>query len=329
MTFGGGAPRMTSPSIHLFTVAWERVWGHRSLLRGSFNLLARVVRPDVEQQKETNKHVLLLNKFLTNVTAAIVERQGFRQRQYEVDLNQLTQRNMTTGTVRRIRRREEVDGLAASIWELQRQLWAETRQKEQYMYSMNAERSWRLCLENELSSLSTKADELTTVIDNHADENEKLKMQLSQQILSQLPNCSTLAREFVHRRLDPHDPKFVAMRDYFLQSMAYHRECFNSPNWCPRPVVEVTRIDEVVNPNRQRAYETARGGEILQRNPHGCTAIPGVTAFKCIVEDDCVDLNEYLLFHGCPLPRVDDIAWHGIDPQRGGEAVGSMLREPC
>ena len=129
----------------------------------------------------------------------------------------------------------------------------------------------------------------------------------------------------MQRALKRYDPKFTALRDYFLQSMASHRRSSQSGQWCPRPDVEVTDIVEVVNCNKQRAYETARGGEVLHRNSHSCCAIPGVTAFKCTVEDGCRDLNEYLLFHGCPRHRVDDIARRGIDPQRGGETTGSLF----
>ena len=109
------------------------------------------------------------------------------------------------------------------------------------------------------------------------------------------------------------------------QYAASHRAHFKSIQWCPPPDVEITDIAEIVNSTKQRAYETARSGETLQRNPHGCHGIPGITAFKCVVDDGCADLNEHLLFDGCPRQSIDDIARRGIELQRGGDVAGSMF----
>ena len=108
-----------------------------------------------------------------------------------------------------------------------------------------------------------------------------------------------------------------------VRSMASHRESFGSPNWCSPPEVAITRVAEVINPTRQLLYETARK-EVLQRNPQGCTEIPGIKASICLQEGG-VDLNECLLFHGCPCHVADQVARDGLDPQRGGESAGALF----
>ena len=287
-----------------------------------------------------------------------------------MDLAEFTQRSTTTGTVRLVRRREEVDApallaatqnildeksrsienqkttnsmLEASNSELKRKLEEESSKRKKEKEKRRKQRTdlqakierrdkqlaeansqhaeEKKTLEVELWWWKVEAQSQLSV----AEEKATLQQHLSRQILSQLPDCSTLRWDYAKRRLEIDDPKFAVLRDYFLQSMVSHRRSKKSSQWCPGPDVEVTYVEEVVNPARQRAYETTRSNDILRRNHHGCSAIPGITAFKCTVEDDCRDLNEYLLFHGCPQHRVDDIAWHGIDPQRGGEAVGSMF----
>ena len=63
----------------------------------------------------------------------------------------------------------------------------------------------------------------------------------------------------------------------------------------------------------------------MQRDPQGCEAIPNIAALKCGSAHASVDLNEHLLFHGCPLEACKGIARQGLNPQRGGEAVGSLF----
>ncbi|CAE7828589.1 TNKS2 [Symbiodinium sp. CCMP2592] len=110
----------------------------------------------------------------------------------------------------------------------------------------------------------------------------------------------------------------------FLESMASHRQHLHSGRFCDPPKVEITRICESINPNIQEQYLHARK-LLVQRRPDGCTPLRGITAFKCAVECGHVNLNEYLLFHGCPMGAVQSILENGLDPQRGGEAAGSMF----
>ena len=147
------------------------------------------------------------------------------------------------------------------------------------------------------------------------------------QMLSSLTDVSTLCSgsSCSIRCISHVHPKYNALRNLFLRSMTCHREDYRSNRWLSPPRVNVTRIYEVANRTRQLLYEAARSGEVLHRNKSGCNAIPNIKAFKCTVEPGCVDLNEHLLFHGCPLHSVEDIARRGLDPQRGGEAVGSMF----
>ena len=77
------------------------------------------------------------------------------------------------------------------------------------------------------------------------------------------------------------------------------------------------------NPTKQQLYETARKNA-LERSPDGCSTIQGMSAPFCR-EDGMVNLNEYLLFHGCPYQVADHVARHGLDPQRGGEVVGAVF----
>ena len=180
-------------------------------------------------------------------------------------------------------------------------------------------------LTGDIADLQRQLSQQTESVACQKKEKDVLRQHLSRQILSQLPDCSTLARDYIRRRLEQDDPKFAALRDCFLQSMTSHRLHYKSDHFCQVPDVEITNIDEVVHPTKQKAYDAARSGEVLQRNPHGCSVIQGIKAFKCAAEAGCLDFNEYLLFHGCPWHRVDEIARRGIDPQRGGEAVGSMF----
>ena len=90
--------------------------------------------------------------------------------------------------------------------------------------------------------------------------------------------------------------------------------------------VEITAIEEVVNSNMQSLYEAARTGEVRERNPQGCAEIQGISAWKCSTgKSGQVDLNEYLLFHGCPEGQIESTARSGFDPQMSGTAVGAMF----
>ena len=117
--------------------------------------------------------------------------------------------------------------------------------------------------------------------------------------------------------------KFTALEHIFQSSLVSHRLERQSQKWCLPPNVTVTRIVEVQNPARQGLYEAARR-EVLQRDPSGCPGIPNMEALNC-AEPGSVNLNEHLLFHGCPVPKCELIARRGFDPQRGGEAVGAMF----
>eukprot|EP00439_Symbiodinium_sp_Y106_P052350 s743_g7.t1 len=76
----------------------------------------------------------------------------------------------------------------------------------------------------------------------------------------------------------------------------------------------------------QSLYEAARPGEVRERNPQGCSDIQGTCAWKCSSgKSGQVDLNEYLLFHGCPKGHIESIARSRFDPQLSGTAVGAMF----
>ena len=121
------------------------------------------------------------------------------------------------------------------------------------------------------------------------------------------------------RELLRSQPDFDTLVRIFKESMTSHRKSFDSDEWCPKPMVEVIKIEEVVNPLKQRLYEVAQD-EVGSRNPLGCGPVPGIGAPKYHPPIGHVDLNEYFLFHGTNYDNVRQIIEHGLDPQRGGSA---------
>ena len=119
-------------------------------------------------------------------------------------------------------------------------------------------------------------------------------------------------------------PEFNTLVRIFKESMTSHRKSFNSSEWCPKPMVEVTKIQEVVNPYKQRIYEAAQK-EVVSRNPSGCGRVPGISAQRHDHSVGQGGLNEYFLFHGTKYDQVDQIIDYGLDPQRGGEAAGALF----
>ncbi|CAE7302638.1 unnamed protein product [Symbiodinium sp. CCMP2456] len=124
----------------------------------------------------------------------------------------------------------------------------------------------------------------------------------------ELPDTATLSNaanlpsgnsKYLRRPLHRLHPEFRALQDMFLKSMVKHRASRKSDVWCEPPNVEIAAIEEVANSNMQSLYEAARAGEVRERNPQGCEAIQGISAWKCSSgKSGQVDLNEYLLFHG-------------------------------
>ncbi|CAE7402136.1 Tnks [Symbiodinium sp. KB8] len=161
----------------------------------------------------------------------------------------------------------------------------------------------------------------------------RLLMEMGRQAIARRPDCSAATAAVSQRELQgtllggvcEDEVKAMAIRSLFSESMASHRIEIKSLEWCPPPKVVVTRLVEVKNPVRQTLYEAGLH-EVLQRNPKGCSPIPDITAFSChCAQFGSMDLNEFLLFHGCPLHTCEQIASRGFDPQRGGEAVGAMF----
>ena len=175
-----------------------------------------------------------------------------------------------------------------------------------------------------------------------------LKRELAVELLSTFPDVETMSsatttaqkagiRHLVRRPPPSSRPSCVEiLKDesrpihhflsrIFLDSLRQHRENRRSGTWCDPPKLEITRIYETINPNLLSQYKTARKA-LAENRPDGCTPLSGISAMhKCNVEDGHVNLNEYLLFHGCPMEAVDSILEKGLDPQRGGEAIGAMF----
>ena len=119
-------------------------------------------------------------------------------------------------------------------------------------------------------------------------------------------------------------PEFDTLVRIFQGSMTSHRKYYGSDEWCPQPMVEVIKIDKVVNPLKQSIYEAARK-EVGSRNPSGCGPVPGISAPKYDHPTGHVDLNEYFLFHGTKYDQVEQIIDYGLDPQHSGDSAGAMF----
>ena len=124
--------------------------------------------------------------------------------------------------------------------------------------------------------------------------------------------------------LSKSEPDFDTLVKIFQESMTSHRKSYGSDEWCPKPMVEVIKIDKVVNPFKQRFYEAAQD-EVASRNPSGCGEVTGISAPKYHPPMGHVDLNEYFLFHGTNYDSIDQIIEHGLDPQRGGDSAGALF----
>ena len=153
---------------------------------------------------------------------------------------------------------------------------------------------------------------------------KSLSQQLTTQLLSRLPDIDTasVGCALLHWNVPP--LVHSALSNLFLASMTCHREAIGSDQFCDPPQVEITRICEIMNPYIQRKYRHAREG-LVRRRPSGCAPPPEISAFNCAVADGHVSMNECLLFHGCPMGAVESIMENGLDPQRGGEGVGSAF----
>ncbi|CAE7239918.1 Parp11 [Symbiodinium natans] len=290
---------------------------------------------------------------------------SIHQYTYLIDFKTLTQRNLRTGKERHLRRRsaptiaqlqwellderlqsdqarEELEACQKRLAEMEAELAKERRARQEKEGELaEAEKSHKrqkleadaysrrleVELADERQARNQKEEELLEAEMSH--KRHKLEADAnSRRLLSPLPSYSTLAgsfRDCDQVELPSDDPKHSALCGLLRGSMASHREHFASPIWSEAPDVQVSRIEEVVNPAKLRAYKAARGGEVMNRNPVGCIEIPNIEAFKCEAEPRCVDLNEYLLFHACPLDSVSAICRRGLDPQRGGETAGAMF----
>lgn len=149
---------------------------------------------------------------------------------------------------------------------------------------------------------------------------------LSRIVLSTLPILDGTSR-FGRQEIDRSEPEFSELVKIFQDSMAEHRLVSGSVEWCPKPMVEVVKIEEVVNPARQHLYVAAQE-EVGGRNPSGCGPVPGIKATKVVCQRGTPmkpDLNEYFLFHGTKYDQVGEIIKQGLDPQRGGDSFGKMF----
>ena len=280
---------------------------------------------------------------------------------YDIDLHSLTQTNRETGRQRSIRRRMVVNGDAAleqlsqqntayeidvCAFQQQRAAYLDLVKQlclvKQYEHELNEKQAAYEDLQEKYGQQRTAyldlAKQCDRLVQEHQAKYQDLEERYSAEVrstnkmlLSVLPDVDTLSTAtsgrpipYVEQPVPDCSSKFRALRDMFLQSMAQHRESYGSSNWCEAPRVEITAIWEITNPTTRAKFENARR-EVLARNWNGCAPIPGMSAEKCNVDNGHVDLNEYLLFHGCSWKAADSIKKQGLDAQRGGEAIGTMF----
>ena len=162
--------------------------------------------------------------------------------------------------------------------------------------------------------------DLKTIDEEDVEEHlelQNIRLKLPLNTLAHTASLETERREFSRSEAD-----FDTLVRIFEESMTSHRKSYGSDEWCPKPMVEVTKINEVVSPFKQRFYETARD-ELGSRNPLGCGLVPGISAPKCDHPVGHVDLNEYFLFHGTKYDQVDQIIDYGFS------VVVMIQLDPC
>ena len=277
-----------------------------------------------------------------------------RQNIYDLDLQGMAQTNKATRQRRRIRRNMVVDGVAAL--ELISRLQQEKQAAEQNVRAAEQQRQQDALAaewERQAAEENVRATEQRRQQDAQSAERERqaaaeLLQERTEQLvakdnelraaknenqvalLSELPDVETLSqfstnsRFFYNRVLGDGSKPFNAVSECFYRSLTQHRESFSSTTWCDTLQVEITAISEIINPTLLSKYRLART-ELSERRPNGCAPLPHMSATKCKVDDGCLNLNEYLLFHGCPYNSVGSILETGLDPQRGGEYAGRMF----
>ncbi|CAE7765672.1 Tnks [Symbiodinium sp. CCMP2456] len=245
------------------------------------------------------------------------------QYEYSIFFPDMDQTNLVTGKIRPIRRTESTDEHAAhpqpEVLQSHAEECSAMRDQIKALEEMNGQLIQQL-------DASRKSLAQERKLRKH---NLQLLIQMGRQAIARRPDCSTATPAVSHRELRPDgctdEVKRSAIYAVLMRSMASHRKEIKSLEWCPPPEVVVTRFVEVKNPVRQGLYEAGLH-EVLQRNPNGCSPIPDITALSChCAQFGSMDLNEFLLFHGCPLHTCEQIASRGFDPQRGGEVVGAMF----
>ncbi|CAE7828606.1 Tnks [Symbiodinium sp. CCMP2592] len=229
---------------------------------------------------------------------------------------------------------EELRCLSQHLSEEQAQCQQLSEQKAEYQEQnrrLSQQLSKQQLLSQQLSEEKAAEQEQVRILAQQLSERKaveqqhlrSLRQQLTIQLLSRLPDVDTASPAgcgLYH--WDVPALMHSALCSVFVASMTRHRESLQSDQFCDPPQVEITRIREIMNPYIQGLYRHAREG-LARSRPAGCEPPHGISAFMC--DYGHVNLNEYLLFHGCPSGAVDSILEKGLDPQRGGEAAGNMF----
>ncbi|CAE7253725.1 Tnks, partial [Symbiodinium microadriaticum] len=296
---------------------------------------------------------------------------------YDVNLQQLTQKNRATGVQRRIRRvirkevvhgdaavthlrdrekqlaeqQEQIDRLQRELSELSEQRDADEDKIRRLSRLLSQEKTrsrgiseQKAADERKIRQLSQELSDQKAQLQDLSEQKARLSQQaskdrdfriylikrLEEQLLSRIPDVDAVSSQslssssLLEQPVPAGVPLHRALSRLFLASMTRHRESTGSDNFCDPPQVEITRICESINPSSLDQYRHARKF-LAQKRPDGSTSLQGISAFKCKVEDGHVNLNEHVLFHGCPFGAVKSILENGLDPQRGGEATGQMF----
>ncbi|OLP98889.1 Tankyrase-1 [Symbiodinium microadriaticum] len=342
------------------------------------NLAKEIPGMMIQKARQQVRYVGLSGNISTEISGGqLVCEATVGRHTYDVNLQQLTQKNRATGVQRRIRRvirkevvhgdaavthlrdrekqlaeqQEQIDRLQRELSELSEQRDADEDKIRRLSRLLSQEKTrsrgiseQKAADERKIRQLSQELSDQKAQLQDLSEQKARLSQQaskdrdfriylikrLEEQLLSRIPDVDAVSSQslssssLLEQPVPAGVPLHRALSRLFLASMTRHRESTGSDNFCDPPQVEITRICESINPSSLDQYRHARKF-LAQKRPDGSTSLQGISAFKCKVEDGHVNLNEHVLFHGCPFGAVKSILENGLDPQRGGEATGQMF----
>jgi len=121
------------------------------------------------------------------------------------------------------------------------------------------------------------------------------------------------------------DPRYGFLVALFKSSCVRHRRDYRSVELCEAPRLEISKIEDVINPRLVRAYLAKLDDIEALRCKQGCSLIVALKHLMLPAPFDAVGVNEAILFHGAKPEDVNSICKGGLDPRRGGEHGGHLF----